>query len=156
VQRKQPIQEERTTVRLAPQLYFEDLSVGMRASVTKTVTEFDVIAFAGLSGDNNPIHLDEAFARTTRFGGRIAHGLLSAAFISAVLGTRLPGPGAVYMSQSLFFRAPVRLGAEVTATVEIVDLVPAKSRVKLACACTVGTETVIDGEALMFVPRREA
>jgi 3-hydroxybutyryl-CoA dehydratase len=141
---------------VAPQLYFEDLKVGMRATYVKTVTEFDVIAFAGLSGDKNPIHLDEAYARKTRFGGRIAHGMLSAALLSAVLGTRLPGPGAVYMSQTLFFRAPVRLGAEVTASVEIVELIPAKSRVRLACACTVGADTVIDGEALMFVPKREA
>jgi len=143
------------TVWVAPQRFFEDLEVGMTASVTKTVTPFDVVAFAGISGDKNPIHLDEAYARTTRFGERIAHGMLSASFISAVLGTRLPGPGAVYMSQTLFFRAPVRIGAEVTATVEIVEVIAAKSRVRLACLCSVGAETVIDGEALMFVPKRE-
>jgi 3-hydroxybutyryl-CoA dehydratase len=139
---------------VARQRWFEDFSLDEIASVTKTVTEFDVIAFAGLSGDNNPIHVDEAYARGTRFGTRIAHGMLSASLISAVLGTRLPGPGAVYMSQSLFFRAPVKLGEEVTASARIVELIAAKSRIRLACEARVGEDVVVDGEALMFVPKR--
>lgn len=139
---------------LANQRWFEEFSLDEFASVTKTVTEFDVIAFAGLSGDHNPIHLDEAYARRSRFGTRIAHGMLSASLISAVLGTRLPGPGAVYMSQSLFFRAPVRLGDDVTASARIVELIAAKSRIRLACEARVGDEIVIDGEALMFVAKR--
>jgi 3-hydroxybutyryl-CoA dehydratase len=143
-------------VRIEPQRYFEDLETGMEAAVTRTVTEFDVIAFAGISGDANPIHLDEAYARKTRFGGRIAHGMLSASLLSAVLGTRLPGPGAIYMSQTLFFRAPVMIGAEVTAAVRIVELIEAKSRVRLACACLVGEDAVIEGEALMYVPKRDS
>lgn len=138
----------------ASQRWFEEFSLDEVASVAKTVTEFDVIAFAGLSGDNNPIHLDEAYARETRFGTRIAHGMLSASLISAVLGTRLPGPGAVYMSQTLFFRAPVLLGAEVTASARIVELITAKSRIRLACEARVGDEVVLEGEALMFVPKR--
>lgn len=133
---------------------FEDIDVGMEAAVTKVITEFDVIAFAGLSGDKNPIHLDEAYAKSTRFGARIAHGMLTASLISAVLGTRLPGPGAVYMSQSLFFRAPVRIGATVEARVTVVETIPAKARVRLACVCTVEDTVVLEGEALMMVPKR--
>ena len=137
-------------------LYFEDLEVGMSETFSKTVSSSDVVGFAEVTGDRNPIHLSQHFAAKTPFGTRIAHGLYTASLISAVLGTRLPGPGAVYMSQTLFFRAPVRLGAEVTASVEIAELVPAKSRVRLICLCKVGEETVVDGEALMFVGKREA
>jgi len=149
------IDTEHDIMTIAPGHFIEDLSVGQSASYTKTVTEADIVKFAEVSGDNNPVHLDEAFAQSTMFKGRIAHGMLSAGFISTVIGTRLPGPGAVYMSQTLYFRAPVRIGAEVTATVEIVEVIAAKSRVRLACLCSVGAETVIDGEALMFVPKRE-
>lgn len=135
---------------------FEDLDVGMEARLVRVITEFDVLAFAGISGDNNPIHIDEAYARSTRFEGRIAHGMLTASLLSSLLGTRLPGPGAVYMSQSLHFRAPVRLGASVVALVRIIDLIPEKSRVRLACECRVGEDVVLDGEALMYVPKRES
>lgn len=135
-------------------LAFEDLEIGLTAALERKVTEFDIIAFAGVSGDNNPIHLDESYAATTRFGRRIAHGMLSAAYVSAVIGTQLPGPGAVYMSQSLFFRAPVFIGDVVTVEVEVVDLIPEKSRAKLKTVCTVAATVVMEGEALLFVPRR--
>jgi 3-hydroxybutyryl-CoA dehydratase len=131
---------------------FEDLEIGLAEEITHRVTEFDVIAFAAVSGDKNPIHLDEAYASATRFGTRIAHGMLSASYLSAVLGTRLPGPGAVYMSQSLFFRAPVKIGDTVTVRVEVIELFPEKSRVKLKTVCAVGETIVLEGEALMFVP----
>ena len=104
-------------------LYLEDLKVGMSAMFGKTVTEADIVAFAGVSGDTNPIHLHDGFARGTRFGQRIAHGMLSASFISTVIGTKLPGPGAVYISQTLSFMAPVLIGETITAvaTVTAID-----------------------------------
>lgn len=138
------------------QLFFDDLSVGMEAQLTKTVGLVDIVGFAGISGDNNPIHLDESYASKSRFGERIAHGMLVGSYISAVIGTRLPGPGAIYMAQQLYFRAPVRIGAEVVTRVRITELFPEKSRVKLACTCHVGEELVIEGEALLFVPVRPA
>jgi len=113
--------------------YFEDLSVGMRETLMKTVMNEDVIGFADLSGDHNPIHLSEHFARKTRFGERIAHGLYTASLISAVLGMYLPGPGAVYLSQTLNFRGPVRIGDVVTISVEVAELVPEGRRVLLRC-----------------------
>lgn len=134
--------------------HFEDLRVGMTASFSRTVTEADIVLFAGVSGDTNPIHLDQEYAAKTRFNGRIAHGLLSAGLISAALGTRLPGPGAVYMSQSLRFRAPVHIGETVTATVEITELFADKKRAAFRTVCTVAGQTVIDGEALLMVPSR--
>lgn len=134
--------------------FYEDLRVGMEDSFAKRVTEKEIAAFAELSGDNNPIHLDEAFAAGTAFGGRIAHGLLSAAFISTVLGTKLPGPGAVYASQTLRFLAPVRIGDLVTAQARITALNDEKKRVTLHCECSVDGANVIEGEAVMRVPSR--
>src|SRR2546423_453335 len=99
--------------------YFDELALGQAAEATHVVGERDLEAFAALSGDTNPVHLDEAYAKTSSFGGRIAHGMLSAAYVSAVLGTKLPGPGAIYLSQSLRFRRPVRIGDEVTARVTV-------------------------------------
>src|SRR5256885_10092307 len=133
-------------------LYFEDLSVGMTETLAKTGASSDVVGFAQLPGDRNPIHLSEHFAARTSFGGRIAHGLYTAGLISAVLGTRLPGPGAIYISQTLNFRAPVRIGDTVTVTVTVAELMPEKSRARLACVCKVGREVVLDGEALVKVP----
>lgn len=135
---------------------FEELELGLIHEIERKVSEFDVIAFAGVSGDKNPIHLDEAYAASTRFGTRIAHGLLSASYLSAVLGTRMPGPGAVYMSQTLFFRAPVLIGDVVKVHVEVIELIPAKTRVRLKTVCSVGDTIVLEGEALMFVPAAEA
>ena len=112
-------------------LYFEDLSVGMRESFMKTVLASDVVGFAELSGDHNPIHLSDHFAQKTRFGGRIAHGLYTASLISAVLGMRLPGPGAVYLHQTLNFKGPVRIGDVVTISVEVVELTEKGRRCRL-------------------------
>jgi 3-hydroxybutyryl-CoA dehydratase len=137
-------------------LFFEDLSVGMTETFSKTVASSDVIGFAQLTGDRNPIHLSEHFAARTTFGRRIAHGLYTASLISAVLGTRLPGPGAVYVSQTLNFRAPVRIGDTVEVTVAVAELVPERRRARLTCVCKVGEEVVLDGEALVKVPSQTA
>lgn len=137
-------------------LYFEDLSVGMRETYTKVVKSSDVVGFAEISGDRNPIHLSEHFAAKTPFGGRIAHGLYTASLISAVIGTRMPGPGAIYISQTLRFMAPVRIGDTVDATVEIVELTEKGRRGKLKCECRVGDTVVLEGEAEVKVPARPA
>ena len=133
-------------------LYFEDLSVGMTETLSKTIAASDVVGFAQLTGDRNPIHLSEHFAAKTQFGKRIAHGLYTASLISAVLGTRLPGPGAIYISQTLNFRAPVKIGDTVVVTVIVRELIPEKSRARLSCVCAVDGEVVLDGEALVKVP----
>jgi 3-hydroxybutyryl-CoA dehydratase len=132
--------------------YFEDLAVGMRETIHKTVLNQDVIGFAELSGDHNPIHLSEHFARKTRFGGRIVHGLYTASLISAVIGMRLPGPGAVYISQTLNFLGPVKIGDVVEVSAEVVELAEKGRRVRLRCECRVGDALVLDGEGLLSVP----
>jgi 3-hydroxybutyryl-CoA dehydratase len=137
-------------------LFFEDLSVGMAERFSKTIASSDVVGFAEVTGDRNPIHLSEHFAAKTPFGTRIAHGLYTASLISAVLGTRLPGPGAVYISQTLNFRAPVRIGDVVEVTVEVAELHAEKFRARLTCTCRVGEEIVLDGEALVKVPSSSA
>jgi 3-hydroxybutyryl-CoA dehydratase len=134
--------------------YFEDLELGMEASMSKTVTMDDIETFAGVSGDYNPVHLDPEYAANTIFKEIIAHGLLTASFISTVFGMKIPGPGAIYVSQSLNFKAPVKVGDEVVARVVVVDLMPAKRRARFDCFCTVGGKTVLDGEAIMLVPSR--
>jgi len=133
-------------------LFFEDLSVGMTERLEKIVSSSDVVGFAQLTGDRNPIHLSEHFAAKTSFRTRIAHGLYTASLISAVLGTRLPGPGAVYISQTLNFRAPVKIDDTVTVIVTVAELIPEKSRARLSCVCEVDGEVVLDGEALVKVP----
>jgi 3-hydroxybutyryl-CoA dehydratase len=134
--------------------YFEELSVGQVGVFAKTVTEADIVAFAGVSGDFNPVHINEEFAKDTVFKGRIAHGMLSAAFISTVFGTRLPGPGCIYVSQSLKFKAPVRIGDTVTAKVELTALVPEKKFATFRTTCSVGGKMVMDGEATLMVPSK--
>jgi 3-hydroxybutyryl-CoA dehydratase len=136
-------------------LYFEDLSVGMSEVYSKTVSSSDVVGFAEITGDRNPIHLSEHFAARTPFKGRIAHGLYTAGLISAVIGTRLPGPGAIYISQTLRFLAPVKIGDTVDAIVEVTKLNAERQRAELRCACKVGETTVLEGEAMVKVPRRE-
>jgi 3-hydroxybutyryl-CoA dehydratase len=126
----------------------------MTESYTKTVKSSDVIGFAEISGDRNPIHLSEHFAAKTPFKGRIAHGLYTASLISAVIGTRLPGPGAIYVSQTLYFKAPVKIGDTVDATVRVAELVAQGRRVKLLCQCAVGDTVVLEGEAIVKVPSR--
>jgi 3-hydroxybutyryl-CoA dehydratase len=136
-------------------LYFEDLTLGMSESLAKVVSSADVVGFAEITGDRNPIHLSEHFAAKTPFGTRIAHGLYTAGLISALLGTRLPGPGAIYISQSLHFRAPVRIGDTVRVTVTVEELVPERRRARLACICRVEETVVLEGEALVKVPSRK-
>jgi 3-hydroxybutyryl-CoA dehydratase len=135
---------------------FEDLQVGMSAERARTVAEADVVAFAEVSGDHNPVHLDEAYAATTPFGTRIAHGMLSAGYISALIASELPGPGAIYLNQTLSFRRPVKLGDEVTTRVEVTALDAEKARATLRTTCSVGGKAVIEGEAIIMVPRRAA
>jgi 3-hydroxybutyryl-CoA dehydratase len=137
-----------------PTLYFEDLRVGMRETLMRTVMDGDVVDFARISGDENPIHLSESYASQTRFGQRIAHGLYTASLISAVLGTRLPGPGAIYRSQTLHFHAPVKIGDVVTVIVEVIELTAQGRQAKLHCEALVDGQLVLDGEALVSVPSR--
>jgi 3-hydroxybutyryl-CoA dehydratase len=132
----------------------EDLEVGMTAETAKTITDADIVMFAGVSTDVNAVHMDEEFGKTTMFGGRIAHGMLSASLLSAVLGNRLPGPGVIYMSQSLRFRAPVRPGDTVHAKVTVKEVIAEKCRVVLDTICTVGGKVVIDGEATLMPTSR--
>lgn len=131
---------------------FQDLQVGQSASVTKTVTEDDLQKFADVSLDTNPVHFDEEYAKTTRFGGRIAHGMLTASLFSGLLGMRLPGPGTIYLGQTLKFKAPVSLGQTVEATVTIRELVPEKKKVTLDCVCRAGETVVVEGEAVVMFP----
>lgn len=136
---------------------FSDLTVGASAALDRTVTDDDIAAFAAVTGDTNPVHLDDSYARGTRFGGRIAHGMWTAGLVSAVLGTRLPGPGAIYLSQTLRFTRPVRPGDTVTAQVTITALDPAKRRATFATTCrTQDGALVLDGEAVLWLPEAPA
>ncbi|TVR83841.1 MAG: MaoC family dehydratase [Rhodospirillales bacterium] len=134
--------------------YIEDLSEGMSASFGKTVTDADIVLFAGISGDTNPVHLNEAFAKETMFKGRIAHGIFGASLISAVLGTKLPGPGCIYVNQTLRFKAPVRAGETLIATVTVKSINTQKKLVTLDTVCTVDDKAVIEGEAMVMMPAR--
>jgi len=136
--------------------FFDELSVGQTAEMSRVVGAADIEAFAEVSGDINPVHLDEAYAKTTTFGERIAHGMLSASYLSAILGTRLPGPGCIYLSQSLRFRRPVKIGDLVVAKVTVRTLDEGRGHVTLDTSCEVGGKTVVDGEALVIAPRRPA
>ena len=136
--------------------FFEDLEQGMEASFAKTVSEADIIAFAEVTGDKNPVHLDAAYAARTIFKEPIAHGMLTAGYISAVFGMELPGPGAIYVSQTLNFRGPVKIGDRVVAKVRVVELYPAKCRARFECICSVNGKPVLEGEAVLMVPARPA
>lgn len=127
-----------------------DLAIGMAASLTKTYEEWDLLTFAAVTGDINPAHVDETFAQESIFQGKVAHGLLTASLISAVLGTRLPGPGTIYLSQDLKFRRPVRIGDTITATVEVTELIPEKNLARLKTTCTNQTGELV----LASGPRR--
>lgn len=132
---------------------YEELETGQFAEFSKTVTEADVVLYAGITGDVNPVHIDHEAARRSIFEGPVAHGMLSAGFISTVLGTRLPGPGTIYLSQSLRFVAPVRIGDTVTARVEVTELRPEKRRAVLRTECrNQDGGTVLTGEAVVLVP----
>lgn len=135
--------------------YIEDLSVGMSAIFAKTITEADIVLFSGVTGDMNPVHVNEEFASGTMFKGRIAHGMMTASLISTVLGMKLPGPGCIYLSQDLKFLAPVYAGDTVTARAEIIDVIPEKRRIVCKTTASVGEKLVCDGEAKMMVNSRE-
>jgi 3-hydroxybutyryl-CoA dehydratase len=134
--------------------YIDELKPGMSSSFAKTVSESDVQKFGEVSGDMNPVHFDEEYAKKTLFRGRIAHGVLSASYISTVLGMQMPGPGTIFMNVSCRFRAPVRIGETVTATCTVREVNQEKRRVIFDCVCKVGDKTVVDGEALVMAPER--
>jgi 3-hydroxybutyryl-CoA dehydratase len=130
----------------------EEITAGMSASMSHVVTDEDVRKFAEVSGDHNPVHLDEDYARQSRFGRRIAHGLFSASFFSGLFGTKLPGPGCVYASQNLKFRRPVYIGDTVIATVTVLSVDVTKRRVLFSTVCSVEGKEVILGDAEIFIP----
>lgn len=134
--------------------YFEDLKEGMTDIYGKTVTDADIVLFAGISGDTNPVHLNHEFGAETMFQGRIAHGMLTAGFISTVIGTKLPGPGCIYVNQALRFKGPVKSGDTVIARVTVTKLIPEKRFVELKTQCLVNKKVVLDGEATVLVPRK--
>ena len=137
--------------------FFEDLEIGMEGCLEAVAAERDVIAFADISGDRNPVHLDEQYAATTPFGRRISHGMLTASYISAVFGMKLPGPGAIYVSQTLNFRRPVFIGDPIRTVCRLVELWPAKRRARFDCSCINGdNKAVLEGEAILMVPSRSA
>mgnify|MGYP000939899133 FL=1 len=134
--------------------YLEDLTIGMESSYQKTITETDIDAFAALTGDTNPVHLDSEYAATTPFKARIAHGMLSVGLISTVLGTQLPGPGCIYLEQQIKFKAPVFIGDTLVATVTVADINQRRGRVSLKTQCFVNTKLVADGTASMMVDKK--
>ncbi|MAC45974.1 MAG: acyl dehydratase [Oceanospirillum sp.] len=135
-------------------LYLEDLKEGMKASYAKTITEADVVLFAGITGDDNPVHINAEYAEQTMFEQRIVHGMFSAGLISAVLGTRLPGPGAIYIDQQLSFKAPVHIGDTVVATATVVEINEERRRVRLETICRVNNKVVAEGFATNMVDRK--
>ena len=137
-------------------IYIEDIEIGMVRHLSKVVTDRDIEMFAEISTDHNPIHLDDSYANNTIFGGRIAHGMLTAGLISAVIGEQLPGHGTVYLGQTLKFLGPVRPGDRVTAQVEVVEIDPGRRRVKLDTCCLVNGKKVLAGEATVLAPSRNS
>lgn len=135
-------------------LDIDEIEIGMSASYSQTITDADIKTFAGLSGDNNPVHMSDEYANESRFGKRIAHGLISASFFSALFGTRLPGRGCVYVSQSLNFRKPVYLGDTVLATVTVTEIDLGKRRVFFDTTCAVSGKRVISGRAELYIPEK--
>ena len=136
--------------------YLDELEVGMSAETTMVVSAEKIDTFAELSGDFNPIHVDEEFAKTTMFGGRIAHGALSASLISAILGNDLPGPGAIFVELNMRFRRPAMMGDEVTARAEVQEINERTGRVKMKVSCSVNGKQIIRGDAGVVVPKRPA
>ena len=134
---------------------FQDLRLWMTAAYGRTITEADIVLYAGITGDINPVHINQEYARTTMFKGRIAHGMLTAGLISTVIGTKLPGPGAIYVNQTLHFKAPVRIGDTVVARATVSKLIAEKRFVELKTTCTIGETTVLEGEATVMVPSRD-
>jgi len=144
------------TIMMRGGYFFEDIEIDMEATFAKTVSEADILSFADISGDKNPVHLDADYAAKTMFKDRIAHGMLTAGYLSAVFGMQLPGPGAIYISQTLNFKGPVRIGDKVIAKVRVLETFPAKKRVRFECSCTVEGKSVLEGEAMLMVPGRPA
>ena len=135
---------------------FEDLSVGMTHQTVHTITENDIDLFAQVSGDRNPLHMDEEFANQTQFGQRIAHGALTASYISGILGNDLPGPGSIFVGLNMRFRRPVYIGSEVIVKVEVTEMKERGNRVTLKVSCSVDGKAAISGEAMVMVPSRDA
>ena len=148
-------QHQRQTVEAMHGYYFEDLVLGMSAAYGKTLTDADVLLFTGVSGDTNPLHQNSEFASCTPFGEPIVHGMLTASLISTLIGTRLPGPGCIYMDQSLKFKVPVRVGDTVVARAEIIGLDEKRPYATLHTTCEVGGEIVLEGEAKVKVPKKK-
>jgi len=134
--------------------FIEDLGLGMEAVFAKTITEADIVLFSGVTGDMNPVHVNEEFAKETMFKGRIAHGMLTGSLISTVLGMKMPGPGCIYISQTLNFKAPVRPGDTAVAHAEIINIDMARKRITMATKVSVADKVVLDGEAKMLVRSR--
>jgi 3-hydroxybutyryl-CoA dehydratase len=132
----------------------EDIKVGMGASYSQTITDADIKTFAGISGDNNPVHMSDEYAAASRFGRRIAHGLISASFFSSLFGTRIPGEGCIYVSQKLNFKRPVYIGDTVTAAVTVKTVLKDRNRVVFETVCRVKNKVVIDGEAVLYIPNK--
>ncbi len=135
---------------------FEDLSVGMTHQTEHIITEKDIELFAEVSGDRNPLHMDEEFAKNTPFGTRIAHGALTASYISGILGNDLPGPGSIFVGLNMRFRRPVYIGSHVTVKVEVTEMKERGNRVTLKVSCNVDGKAAISGEAMVMVPSRDA
>ena len=140
---------------MKPGKTFEELEIGMSFEEDHTVSEQDVIDFARVSGDHNPLHMDDEYAKTTQFGERIAHGALTASYISAILGNDLPGPGSIFTDLSMRFKRPVKIGDTVTARAEVIELQERGNRVTLAVKCMVGGKAVVQGEAKVMVPSKK-
>ncbi len=134
--------------------FIEDLELGMNAIFAKTITEADIVLFSGITGDMNPVHVNEEFAKDTMFKGRIAHGMLTGSLISTVLGMKMPGPGCIYIGQTLNFKAPVRPGDTAVAHAEIIKINKDRKRITMATKVSVNEKIVLDGEAKMMVRAR--
>jgi 3-hydroxybutyryl-CoA dehydratase len=135
---------------------YEDLSLGMTHETHHVITEKDIELFAEVSGDRNPLHMDEEFAKKTAFGQRIAHGALTASYISGILGNDLPGPGSIFVGLSMRFRRPVYIGSKVIVRVEVTEMIERGNRVTLKVSCNVDGKAAISGEAIVMVPNRDA
>ena len=136
-------------------IFIEDIEIGMSRDLNKIVTDQDIALFAQVTTDHNPVHLDDNYAQKSLFEGRVAHGMLTASLISAVIGEQLPGHGSIYLSQTLKFLAPVRPGDSVNAKVSVTDINIAKRRIKLDCLCSVDGKKVLIGEATVLAPSAE-
>lgn len=143
----------RTNIQIGT-IYIEDMEIGLSRSISKTMGDAEIQMFAQVSEDYNPLHMDDDAANASVFKGRIAHGMLTSSLLSAIIGEQLPGHGAIYLSQSMRFLAPVRPGDHVTATVTVAEIFPEKKRVRLDCTCTVGDKMVLKGEALVLALSR--